>query len=116
MMLKARSKTVFLVDGTVEGEQNHVIGRCGESPLRLGDVFTVVCRYRRRETLEDFATPPEVLKTCPVSLRVAGIQAYGRSLDELGPGMTGSLVLSGDGMGRIGSGVVLEASMFTENG
>ena len=115
MMLKASAKAAFLVEGTVEGEQNHVIGRCGDSPVRLGDVFTMVCRYRRRETLEDFATPPEVLKSCPVSLRVTGIQAYGRSLDELGPGMTGSLVLSGEGMGRIGPGAVLEASMLSEN-
>ena len=109
-MLTTKAKAIFLVEGTVEGEQAHVIGRCGEFPIRLGDVFTTACRYRTRQTLEDFATPPEMLKTCPVSLRVTEIKAYGRHLDELGPGMTGSLVLSGEDMGRIGPGAVLEAA------
>lgn len=107
-MLTTKAKVEFLVEGIVEGEQDHVIGRCGDSAIRLGNVFTKVCRYQRRQTLEAFATPPELVKSCLVSLRVLGIQAYQRSLDELGPGMTGALVLSGEGMRRIGPGSVLE--------
>lgn len=115
-MLTAIAKATFLVEGTVEGEQAHVIGRCGDFAIRLGDVFTIVCRYRSRQTLEDFATPPEMLKRCPVSLCVTEIRAYGRRLDDLGPGMTGSLVLSGEGMGRIGPGAVLEAAAPSQGG
>jgi hypothetical protein len=106
-MITTRAKVTFLVEGTVEGEQAYVIGRCGESPIRRGDVFAMACRYRARQSLEEFDTPPEILTSCPVSLRVIEIRAYDRPLDELGPGMTGSLVLSGEGMGRIGPGTVL---------
>jgi hypothetical protein len=115
-MLTTKTRAAFLVEGTVQGEQNHVIGRCGDSVIRLGDIFTVACRYQPRQTLEEFNRPPQLLGSCPVSLRVLRIQAYGRNLDELGAGMTGSLVLSGEGMNRIGPGTVLESDLPVSQG
>ncbi|MGH7136446.1 MAG: hypothetical protein ACREHD_11955, partial [Pirellulales bacterium] len=42
-----------------------------------------------------------------VALRVDGIQAYGRQLDHLSPGMTGTLLLSGTGCQHLKAGLVL---------
>ena len=109
-MLTTKTKLVFLIEGTVEGEQAHVIGRCGDSAIQVNDVFSLACHYQKRQSLEEFAKPPHLLASCPVSLRVLEIQAYGRRLKELGPGMTGSLVLVGDGMEKIGPGSVLEGT------
>jgi hypothetical protein len=110
-MLTTKSKAVFLVEGTVEGEQTHVIGRCGESAIQVGEVFTKACRYQPRQSLADFATPPVFVESFPISLHVTEIRAYGRLLEELGPGMTGSLVLVGDGVMRIGPGNILESAI-----
>ncbi len=98
----------FHVNGFVEGEAFQVIGRCGDSAIRVGDVFSIACRYQSRERLEDFANPPTLLDSNPVSLRVQEIRAYGRILGEIGPGMTGSLVLAGTGAERIVPGTILE--------
>jgi hypothetical protein len=108
-MTSPRDKTSFYVNGTVEGEQRHVIGRCGDSPIRRGEVFVTACRYKSRERLQGFATPPELVASTPVSLHVIDIQAYDRHLDELGAGMTGSLILDGEGFERVGPGTILEA-------
>jgi len=110
-MLTTTSKTVFLVEEAVPGEQAHVIGRCGDEAIHVGEVFSRVCRYHPRKSLADFTTPPQFMESFPITLRVVAIQAYGRSLDELGPGMTGSLVLSGDGMTSIIPGVLLESAL-----
>ncbi len=56
MMLKASSKAIFLVEGQLESEQNHVIGRCGDSPIRLGDVFHRGLPLSKTGNVEDFAT------------------------------------------------------------
>jgi hypothetical protein len=108
-MTHVREKVRFFVNGTVKGEQHHVIGRCGDVPIRRGEVFQIACRYKQRQRLEDFATPPELVESIPISLRVLEIQAYDQTLDELGEGMTGSLVLDGDGWERICPGTILEA-------
>jgi hypothetical protein len=102
-------KVSFYIHEVVEGVQSHVIGRCGDSPIRRGDVFALGCRYKPRERLEEFSHQPTLLDSIPVSLRVLEIHTYDRQLDELGAGMTGSLVLGGEGLGRIGPGIILEA-------
>jgi hypothetical protein len=108
-MMGGRGKLSFYVNGAVQGEQMQVIGRCGDQPIPRGELFVIACRYKPRERLEDFVNPPELIDSIPVSLRVLEIQAYDRSLDELGEGMTGSLVLGGDGFERIGPETILEA-------
>lgn len=79
----------FIVSGIVEGVSGltHVIGRCGDSSLRVGDVF---------ETLEDAAGVNHAVR-----VEIIKVHAYGHDLNELGSGMTGRLSLSGAGVEQI---------------
>ncbi|HYT89880.1 MAG TPA: hypothetical protein VEL76_14335 [Gemmataceae bacterium] len=99
----------FVVNYVVEGATGTIrpIGRCGDHPIEVGDVFTLVYRNRPRETAEELATAAERIWEHPVALHVVEIQAYGRVLQELGEGMTGSLVLSGEGGRFVQPGFVL---------
>jgi hypothetical protein len=104
------TKPAFHVSGMVEGERLHVLGRCGDCAIRLDDMFDHACLYKPREGLEEFANPPQLQDAGPVSLRVAAIHAYERELPILEAGMTGSLVLVGDGQNRVVPGTILEGS------
>ena len=83
----------FLIDGVVTGESGliRVIGRCCDEPIRVGDHFRSVC------AIEGFDENKLPFATHAVNLQVVSIQAYGQSIDALGPGMTGSLALIGEG-------------------
>ena len=87
----------FVVDGHVSGisGRHTVIGRCGDSPIRLGDVFHLAFRAKHRRYPDEIANPIEREVERPVELRVEHIHAYGHCLEMLGQGMTGSLELSG---------------------
>ncbi len=106
-----KATTEFIVDGWVSGESGRftIIGRCGDEPIRVGDVFDAVFRYKHRRYPDEMGQDPVREVELPASLRVESISAYQRSLDELGHGMTGSLVVSGEGMGRVSTGWVLGA-------
>jgi hypothetical protein len=99
----------FIVDGWVTGESGRftVIGCCGDVPIRINDRFDAIIRYKRRKYPEEMGDDPVVEFEMPASIRVEQIQAYGRSLDMLGQGMTGSMVVSGEGIERISNGMVL---------
>jgi len=79
----------FIVSGVVVGASGvyHVIGRCGDLSIHVGDVF---------QQLEHPAEPNQ-----QVQLTVDRIQAYERSFEELGSGMTGTLDLRGAGVERL---------------
>lgn len=76
----------FIVNGFLEGfaGELQVIGRCGDAPIRVGEVFD-----RVRDKVDG---------ELPVKLEVAAIHAYGRLLAELGIGMTGTLDVRGEGV------------------
>lgn len=79
------SASEFIISGVTAGVAGiyNVVGRCGDAPLRVGDVFGQL----------DLAAEPAK----PVNLRVSRIVAYQRSLEELGSGMTASLDVQGQG-------------------
>jgi hypothetical protein len=97
----------FIVCGYDHGEHFTVLGRCGDVPIRVGDVFDVVYRNRRRRYPDEMDDEPirEVEK--PAAIRVICIHAYEMSLEMLGEGMTGSLTLEGDGLQYIAPGWIL---------
>jgi hypothetical protein len=100
----------FIVIGHVTGGESgllQVVGRCGSAPIRLGDRFQALFRHRPRDYPDGLgeAAVREVEK--PVSIEVQSIQAYGQDLDELGPGMTGSLGLAGQGIELVEAGWIL---------
>lgn len=98
----------FFVVGIVEGQHRWVMGRCGEASLCVGDEFGSLYEYEPPASLDAYARNASRMNgETQVALRVEAIQAYGRHLDHLGPGMTGTLVLSGTGCEHLKPGSVL---------
>lgn len=94
----AKKQLEFIVCGFVHGEHFIVLGRCGDMPIQVGDMFDAVYRYKRRRYPDEMGDDPvrEVEKRA--AIRVVCIHAYQRSLQTMGRGMTGSLTLEGDGL------------------
>jgi hypothetical protein len=112
-----RNQKEFIILGVVEGHQCHVIGRCCDAPIGVGDHFDAVYRYRAPQTDEDYAKEPQREgEEYPVSLTVESIQAYEKQIRRLSPGMTGSLAISGAGCNRLGQGWVLGESGGKQRG
>ena len=92
------SSTEFIVSGIVEGSSGflHVIGRCGDKQINVGDVFESIYHY-------EYSSEPsgrEIAKPVVdsrVRLVVEMASAYGRELPFLGEGMTGRLSLVDEG-------------------
>jgi hypothetical protein len=99
----------FLIKGVVEGESGRltVIGRCGDEPIDVHDFFDVVFRNKKRKFPEESGQDPVREEERPVKLRVECIHAYEQSLRQLGQGMTGELVLEGEGRNLIAPGWIL---------
>lgn len=76
----------FILHGVVTGESGefHVIGRCGDVPIRVGDVFD---QLRNEEEL------PRTIQ-----LVIKCIHAYQKDLPELSPGMTATIDVVGEGL------------------
>ncbi len=89
----------FMVDAIEEIEPNQwrVVGRCGDIPIRIGDRFDRVFCYKPRQYPEESGCPPVREITKKIGMSVLRIHAYQRSLPELGQGMTGLLVIEGEG-------------------
>ncbi len=89
---------IFIISGVVTGISGvyHVVGRCGDLPFQVGDIFDQL----------DYPSEPK----CSVQLRVLRIEAYQRSLAELGSGMTAKIDVSGEGVHLLRPHAVLVAS------
>jgi hypothetical protein len=99
----------FIIKGIVEGESGRltVVGRCGDDPVDVNDVFDIVFRNKQRRFPEESGQAPVREEQKSIRLRVECIHAYDRSLRQLGQGMTGSLVLEGDGRDCLEPGWIL---------
>jgi hypothetical protein len=97
----------FIVVGMVQGERFTVIGRCGDLPIHVGDVFDAVYRYKRRRYPDELGDEAVREIEKPAAIRVISIHAYERCLQTLGQGMTGSLSIEGDGLKYIAPGWIL---------
>jgi hypothetical protein len=99
----------FYVEYWVAGDAGRftVIGRCGDEPIFVNDTFDAIFRYKHRRYPDEVGDEPVREVEKPVSLRVECIHAYERSLSTLGQGMTGSLVLEGEGAVSIAAGWAL---------
>lgn len=88
----------FIVNGVVTGASKifHVIGRCGDSSFRVGDIF------------DQISFPGEGPQT--VQLRVTKITAYQRAIDEVGCGLTATVDVEGTGVEQIRPRAVLLVS------
>ena len=99
-------KLQFIVVGVDHGEQFTVLGRCGDLPIHVGELFDAVYRYNRRSRAQLGDEPVREVEK-PSAIRVVCIHAYERSLKALGEGMTGSLTLEGDGLQYLAPGWIL---------
>jgi hypothetical protein len=97
----------FIVVGVVEGEHFTVLGRCGDVPIHVGDVFDAVYRYKRRRSPDELGDDPVREVEKPAAIRVICIHALDRSLKMMGQGMTGSLSLEGEGLQFLAPGWIL---------
>jgi len=97
---------MFIVDGFVQGDRFNVVGRCGDLPIRVGELFDAVYRYKRRSR-DQLGDDPVREVEKPAAIRVVCVHAYERSLKALGEGMTGSLSLEGEGLQFIAPGWIL---------
>jgi hypothetical protein len=95
----------FIVRHAVQDASGHfhVIGRCGDAAIRVGDTFSVV--HIPDRVADD---KPSVGASRSVQLTIVGIQAYQRSLSELGGGMSGSIDLEGSGADELVPDAILE--------
>lgn len=94
-------KVLWNEDNALAGRYAVLIGRCGESPIRKGDVFREVYRYKPGRYPEDMGAASNRLDSIPVLLVVAEIQTLNRPLELLGQGMTGAIFVQGDGLDRL---------------
>ena len=97
----------FIVVGVVEGEHVTALGRCGDVPIRVGDVFDAVYRYKPLRYPDEMGDEPVREIERPAAIRVICIHAFGRSIKMMGEGMTGSLSLEGEGLQFVAPGWVL---------
>jgi hypothetical protein len=97
----------FIVDGIVDGDPLTAFGRCGDTPIHVGEVFDAVYRNKRRRYADELGDEPVREVEKPAAIRVVCIHAYERSLTTLGEGMTGALALDGDGLEYLAPGWIL---------
>lgn len=91
------SRNIEFIVGKVDRSksQMRVGGRCGDLPIKVGDVFNIVYHYPPRKTLEDYGRHLDRIDERPTLLRVEKIRSYEHLWNELYPGMTGELELYG---------------------
>jgi hypothetical protein len=104
----------FVVHGVITDSETyfHVIGRCGDSPIFIGDEFNTVYSPATPKSPDDsrFGQPRSV------KLKVERIQAYQNLLPELSGGMTGTIDLRGQGLDCLVPGAVLGSPVRIEVG
>ncbi len=83
-----------------------VDGRCHEGPIHKGRVFTLLSKATIQKTPECYG-PVTLHPFCEVELKIESIWAYGHQINELSPGMTARLELSGTGIDQIKPDLVL---------
>jgi hypothetical protein len=97
----------FIFDGFADVGRSIALGRCGDVPIHVGDVFDLVYRNKRRRYPDEMGDDPVREVEKPAAIRVVGIHAYEMCLDTMGEGMTGSLTLEGDGLQYLAPGWIL---------
>ena len=75
-----------------------------QKPIRIGDQFSAAIRYKPFRYPDEVGDYPVRITEEPAALRVVCIHAYERSLQMLGQGMTGSIVVEGDGLNHVAPG------------
>ncbi len=91
---------------TPEDGRALIDGRVCESAIRVGDVFTKIYGHKQRWDSKQWVDV-DPGPTHAVRLVIQSIDSYRRLWDELSPGMTARLTLTGDGLDRLSEGRIL---------
>lgn len=88
----------FLIDSICMGENGYSVkGVCNQDSVKVGSSFFKIYRYIMKPTSEGFFTITGKEYIRDIKLQVKQIQAYRHTLDELYEGMSGELLLEGEG-------------------
>jgi len=84
----------FEIEYSVKGVSGRVtvIGRCGDTPIPVGTIFTILYRNKDRQYPHGLEVPAERAQEIQVRLEVRGATAYGTERDPLPGGTTGCLI------------------------
>ncbi|HEX3784556.1 MAG TPA: hypothetical protein VHX38_33265 [Pseudonocardiaceae bacterium] len=74
----------------------HLAGRCYQGPILVGDVFVEAVTADGKQE---------------IALRLDQVLLYGRPSDELDPGLTAEITLSGEGLQHVKAGVLLRGQV-----
>lgn len=83
-------------DPATSGDGVRLAGRCYQGPIRIGDVFVEAAAGDGQHE---------------IALRLDQVLLYGRPSDELDPGLTAEITLSGAGARHVVAGVLLRGEM-----
>jgi hypothetical protein len=83
-----------------------VDGRVCESPIRVGDVFTRLYGHKQHWDGKQWVNV-DPGPTYTVRLVIQSIDSYRRQWEELSPGMTARLTLTGNGLDLLSEGRIL---------
>lgn len=87
---------IFTIEEITKREGSIVVyGRSGESPIRIGDVFTKLCKFKKQERFEEYIQPPEIIEEVSLSLKVTKIESFEQFPDVLEENVNGLLWLQG---------------------
>lgn len=81
----------------VESKNNLLVGRNGDHELHIGDEFNKLVLYKHFYDAKRDMIDAGVEETKQINYKITSIVAYDRELEFLGAGMTGLLVLEGEG-------------------
>jgi hypothetical protein len=85
---------------------DHVTGGCGGLTIKVGCHFERAVLYRKLQSLKAVDGVP-IQEEVPVDLRVVSIYVAGKECREMGPGVKGKLLLSGEGAEKVTRDMVL---------
>src|SRR5688572_12739548 len=99
--------TEFAIERLTSDDRRALVdGRVCESPISVGDVFTKIYGYHQRWNGKEWVAIDSG-PTHSLRLVIQSIESYRRSWDELSPGMTARLTVTGDGLDRLSEGKIL---------
>ena len=101
--MRTRTIELEVIFATEAEDRLRIEGRCLQGPIVMSDRFRYIYRLVPQRNQKDFSGPSQRLDAEAVNLLVESIRAYSRSFEELHPGMSAEIILSGEGIDVVSS-------------
>ena len=99
---KFDKKEFYVVEVKRKKSKALVSGRCGDVPIRVGDVFNVIFCYENPEFLNHSTYEIPKINVRKVRIKVEAIICYMEYITELAPAYTALLEITGRGLSLLG--------------